>query len=359
MQLDGEMEGHVSRAEDLRHFLVTAGFDPDTLTPFTGDASNRRYFRLPTDRLVVMDSPHDLGEDVRPFVAVTNWLRDGGFSAPAIHAMDLGQGFLVLEDFGDCLFRRICETSPALECELYGNAVDLLADLHRLPPPVTLLAAAQRLPLAPYDQEVLLREAKLLTQWYIPGVTSQETPPSLDAEFTALINTLTRPIAGSREVVVLRDYHAENLIWLPERTESARTGLLDYQDALSGHPAYDLVSLLEDARRDTTEDLREDMIRRYLGKTGLDAQAFRVAYAILGAQRNIKIIGIFARLCLRDGKAQYPDLIPRVWSHLMRDLEHPELSSLKAWVAQHVLAPEPSVISGLRRRAGAFAVERA
>ncbi len=349
----------VSRAEDLHDFLSGAGFDPAALAPFTGDASNRRYFRLPAAGVVVMDSPRELGEDVRPFVGVTNWLRAGGFSAPEIHACDLDRGFLVLEDLGDDLFRRICETAPALESDLYGNAVDLLAALHRLAPPAMLDTGAEQLALAPYDREVLLREAALLTEWYVPGASGHATITQLAADFGGLVEELTAPFAQAREVVVLRDYHAENLIWLPARRATARTGLLDYQDALAGHPAYDLVSLLEDARRDTTQELRDAMIDRYLANTGAEAEAFRTGYAILGAQRNIKIVGIFARLCLRDGKAQYPDLIPRVWSHLMRDLQHPGLHRLKDWVARHIPAPEPSVISGLRRRVSALAVEQA
>ncbi|MEM7179089.1 MAG: phosphotransferase [Pseudomonadota bacterium] len=349
----------MSRTEDLHHFLAEAGLDPARVTPLAGDASNRRYYRLCAEQVVVMDSPRDRGEDVTPFVAVTNWLRDGGFSAPAIHAADLDRGFLLLEDLGDDLFRRVCARTPALEGDLYGNAVDLLVELHRLAPPATLETGVEPLPLTPYDHRVLMRESDLLTQWYLPGTTDHETPGQLAAEFSALMEDLTRPVAEARAVVVLRDYHAENLIWLPARQNIARTGLLDYQDALAGHQAYDLVSLLEDARRDTSQELRDAMIGRYLKKTGAEPGAFRSAYARLGAQRNIKIIGIFARLCLRDGKAQYPDLIPRVWEHLMRDLEHPDLHLLKDWVARHVPVPEPSVISDLRRRAGALTAERA
>ncbi|MBY8977042.1 phosphotransferase [Rhodobacteraceae bacterium NNCM2] len=349
----------MSRSAELNRFLLASGFDPGDLTAFTGDASNRRYFRLLGSRLVVMDSPPEKGEDVRPFIGVTEWLRAAGFSAPRIHAMDVEHGFLVLEDLGDDLFRRICEAEPGSEKDLYANAVDLLAALRSVEVPAELAAGDGKLPIANYDEAVLLREADLLTEWYLPAVSGTSPDPSLTEEYRNLVARMTRPVAEAREVVVLRDYHAENLLWLPGRTGTSRTGLLDYQDALVGHPAYDLVSLLEDARRDTSEALREAMIARYLAQTGDAPGDFRLAYCVLGAQRNLKIIGIFSRLCLRDGKSRYPDLIPRVWAHLMRDLAHPELAEMRRWVERHVPAPEPALIERMRRAAGSKASEAA
>jgi hypothetical protein len=259
-------------------------------------------------------------------------------------------GFLLLEDMGDALYARVCADTPAAEPALYTAAVDLLAGLPPAP-------EAQVLPLAPYDEAVLLREARLAVAWYLTGAAGTDVPPSdLLAEFDALIAEAVAPVADARQAVVLRDYHAENLLWLPGREGAARVGLLDYQDALAGHPAYDLVSLLEDARRDTGPELRTAMLARYLAaRPDLDPEPFRAACAVLGAQRNLKIVGIFARLCLRDGKQRYPALIPRVWAHLQRDLDHPGLERLRAWVHAHLPAPESAILATITRQPGSRA----
>lgn len=312
-------------------------------THLAGDASNRRYERLllegdaPT---VLMDAPPEKGEDIRPFVDVTKRLRGAGLSAPKIHAQDPETGLLLLEDLGDAIYARVLEASPGDEDELYSAAIDLLAALHRLP------QAAEGLP--PYDAAVYRRESALATDWYMPAATGAPTPDDLRAEYLDLIEAACAPHVPVTPVCVLRDYHAENLVWLPERDGHARVGLLDYQDALAGHPAYDVVSLLEDARRDTSDALQQAMIARYVAASGADPRAFRAAYAALGAQRNLKIVGIFARLWLRDGKPQYLDLIPRVWAHVERDLSHPDLAALKAWVARNLPPPSAEVLARLR-----------
>jgi aminoglycoside/choline kinase family phosphotransferase len=293
-----------------------------------------------------MDAPPRFGEDVRPFVAMTDWLRQRGLSAPAIAAADTARGLLLLEDLGDDLFTRLLAATPEREPALYAAAVDLLAELAVVPAPEMLGPEDCRVDLPPYDRAVLAREAALVREWWIPAATGAAPAPDLAAEFDALVRDATTAVETVRDVVVLRDYHADNLIWLPRRRGSARVGLLDYQDALSGHAAYDLVSLLEDARRDTPRELNEAMILRFLKRcSALEPVAFRAAYAALGAQRNLKITGIFARLAIRDGKPRYLDLIPRVWSHLARDLAHPSLAPLAAWVARHVPAPEPATLA--------------
>ncbi|WP_161862546.1 tRNA (adenosine(37)-N6)-threonylcarbamoyltransferase complex ATPase subunit type 1 TsaE [Algicella marina] len=314
-------------------FISTTDWRGATLADLAGDASNRRYFRLPgAPPAVLMDAPPEKGEDTRPFIAVTALLRSAGLSAPAIHALAPEQGFLLLEDLGDALFARVLEREPALEMDLYKAATDLLQTVRSLPTGA----------LPPYDTATYLREARLLTDWYIPAADAPLPAPVI-AEFEALITDATNTITPAGPVPVLRDYHAENLLWLPERQGDARVGLLDYQDALAGHPAYDLVSLLEDARRDTSADLRAKMLARAIANSGDDAEQFTRAYATLGAQRNIKIVGIFARLCRRDGKPAYLSLMPRVWDHLMRDLEHPALTGLKAWVLAHAPPPTQAV----------------
>ncbi len=329
-------------------FLARCPWSAARRTHLAGDASNRRYERLLHDALgptVLMDAPPDKGEDVRPFVDVTERLRDVGLSAPRILAADAKAGLLLIEDLGDALFARVLEKRPDDEVLLYSAAIDLLAALHRLPD------TAQGLP--PYDAAVYRRESALATDWYLPAATGTPTDPALRDEFLDLIEAACAPHAATPPVCVLRDYHAENLIWLPDRAGDARVGLLDYQDALAGHPAYDLVSLLEDARRDTSDALQQAMCDRYVAVSGCDPVSLRAAYAALGAQRNLKIIGIFARLWLRDGKPQYLALIPRVWAHVQRDLAHPDLAALREWVAARMVAPTPDVLDRLRRARGA------
>lgn len=334
------------RDDVIAAFLGAEGWGDATIAPLAGDASNRRYLRLARNGVtaVLMDAPPERGEDVGPFLAVTEWLRGRGLSAPRPLAADPGTGLLLLEDLGDDLFVRHVARQPGDELDLYAAAVDLLAGLATSPPPARIGSGPAAIELQPYDATVLDREAGLFTGWWLPAVTA--VSPAMAADYARLIAEATVPVAAAREVLVARDYHAENLVWLPGRTGTARVGLLDYQDALAGHPAYDLVSLLQDARRDTAAELQAAMVVRYLAsRPELDAEAFRAAYAVLGAQRNLKIIGIFARLARRDGKPRYLSLIPRVWRHLQHDLAHPSLAPLAAWLARHAPTPEPSILT--------------
>ncbi len=325
-----------SRETQLADFLLAAGFGEATAVP--GDASNRRYFH--TGPHIAMDAPYAKGEDVRPFVAVTGMLRKRGLSAPAILATDAANGFLLLENLGDGLFARLCEDDPAREAGLYEAAVDALHGL----------GARGGDAVPPYDMVVLEREAMLLTDWWCPaaGVAVSD---DMRAEWAGVVREAMAGVAEDRSALVLRDYHAENLLWLPEREGDARVGLLDYQDALIGHPAYDLVSLLEDARRDVSPALAEAMVARFLARRGdLDGAAFRRGYDLLGAQRNAKIVGIFARLCARDGKPRYLSMIPRVWAHLMRDVS--DLPGLRGFIARHVPAPTDDLLARIAAEHG-------
>ncbi|MBK1636151.1 aminoglycoside phosphotransferase family protein [Rhodovulum adriaticum] len=324
-------------------FLSGAGWGAAQRAPLAGDASNRRYERLTGGPdgagAVLMDAPPQRGEDVRPFTAIARHLSGLGLSAPAILAEDAENGFLLLEDLGDALFARVIPRHPALEPTLYAAAVDLLADLHRAPPPGILPA---------YDADLMADLACLPFDWYLPAL-GRPAPAGAKQAFAAAIRAqLARHAPPS--VLVLRDYHAENLIWLPSRTGTARVGLLDFQDAMVGHPAYDLVSLLEDARRDVPPPLQAHMLDRYIAASGADAGAFRRAYALLGAQRNLRILGVFARLCLRDGKPSYLPLMPRVWGHLMHDLSHPALAGLRSLVLRHLPEPTPALCHRIARR---------
>lgn len=327
-----------ARETEIRDFLAASGWGAAERAPLAGDASARRYerVRLGGADAILMDVPPASGLVVGPFLAVDRWLRAARLSAPEVIAADEGRGLALLEDLGDDLFARICAEHPEREGGLYAAAVDLLADMQALPPP-----AGDWTP-PPYDLAFLQREAALMLEWYYPATTGADLPPDLAAEFHALTGAVLAPVAVE-EVAVYRDYHAENLLWLPERSGHARIGLLDFQDMLIGHPAYDLVSLLADARRDVAPDLSHAMAARYVARTGVEPEAFGAAARILSAQRNMKIMGLFTRLCRRDGKARYVDLLPRVWGYLSADLAHPSLAPLAAFIAAHLPAPEAAV----------------
>jgi aminoglycoside/choline kinase family phosphotransferase len=331
----------MTRSEEIDAFLAAEGWRDAARAPLAGDASARRYERVHDGRrgAILMDVPPGSGLAVEPFLAVDAWLRAGGFSAPDVLGADAARGLVLLEDLGDDLFQRLCAADPGSEAGLYAAAVDLIADLQERPPP----DAAWSPP--PYDMAVLLREARLILEWYVPAATGTAIPEALAAEFDALAEAAFAPVAGVRTTAVLRDYHAENLIWLPGRTGHARVGMLDFQDMLVGHPAYDLVSLLEDARRDVTPEARTAMLARYLARSGAEPDGFLAAAHALAAQRNLKIVGLFTRLCRRDGKPRYLGYLPRVWAHLERDLAHSALGGLAAFVRRHVPAPEATVLA--------------
>ena len=339
------------RRAEKTAFLKAAGWGGARLSPLAGDASNRRYERAADGpggaRAVLMDAPSSRGEDIAPFLAVTGYLRARGLSAPEILHADIGAGFALIEDLGDDLFARVAAAAPDREAPCYEAAVDLLAHLHEAPPPDRVTGAGASLDMAPYDAAVLAREAALATDWWAPHAGAPIGAAAVGV-FSAALAEATAGVAMRRDAFVLRDYHAENLLWLPDRRGDARVGLLDYQDALIGARAYDLVSLLEDARRDVDPALAERMIRRYVAATGVAEDVFRRDYAALGAQRNLKIVGIFARLWVRDGKAAYLDLIPRVWAHLERDLAHPGLAGLRGAVRETIPAPTAEALARVK-----------
>ena len=298
-------------------FLAAYGWGGATILPVAGDASFRRYFRVidGARSAILMNAPPP-HEDPRDFIAIARWLGEHGFAAPTIDAVDLAQGLVLLEDFGDVQMRETVDANAARAPALYGTAIDTLVRLHGVP-------AA---PVPPYDHAVLHREVDLLTQWYCPAVGVTPDQARYDAAWDAVF----APVLAEPGVTVLRDYHSENLMLIPGGTGERTLGLLDFQDALVGHPAYDLVSLLQDARRDVDESVEAQMLARYKDATGA-GDAFDRAYHVLGAQRNAKIVGIFTRLWQRDGKLRYAGLCPRVWRYLERDLAHPALAPVRAW----------------------------
>lgn len=321
-------------------FLQSNGWGSAQRQPLTGDASARRYERLigPPTSAILMIMPQGAAGTTQDFLDATVWLRGHGFSAPEILAVDESCRFVLLEDLGDDLLLRLCEDDVSREVSLYQVAIDVLADLHSQP--IALDGDKWSPPL--YSVDILLREAKLALEWYLRAPPE----PAVVAEYGTLLAQCLAAITSHAPVAVHRDYHAENLIWLPARSGRKRIGMIDYQDMLVGHPAYDVVSLLEDARRDVPPSLKATLTARYVEKMGLDPESFRYAAHLLSAQRNLKILGIFSRLCRRDGKPRYLGHLPRVWRYLQTDLAHPELAALRNLVLRTLPPPDQAIISG-------------
>jgi N-acetylmuramate 1-kinase len=359
----GRAAAQVERLKALREFLDGAGYADAKRQRMPGDASTRSYARLARNDgfVILMNSPRrpdgpaiydgkpysaavHLAEDVKPFVAIANGLRERGFSAPAIHHADLDAGFLITEDFGSTAF--VEGDPPAPIPERYQAATDMLAALHREPLPETLPLAPQITYTIPtFDTDALLVEAGLMTEWYMPDRNAAPTD-AVRAEFAAMWRELLAKPAAAAKTWVMRDFHSPNLIWLDARTGFAKVGIIDFQDAVLGPAAYDLVSLLQDARIDVPETLELAMLTRYIkarlaSDDTFDPKAFAELYAIMSAQRNTRLLGTFARLNRRDGKPQYLRHQPRIWTYLNRSLDHPALSGIRAWYAAHVPPPVP------------------
>lgn len=301
--------------DGLLQFLASAGWDGASIDLIPGDASFRRYFRVAQAgrKAMLMHAPPP-HEDPQPFLDVAAWLTANGLRAPAIYAADAANGWVLLEDFGNDRMRDWLVVHPHDEDGAYATAIDALVALHQHAPG----------PFAPYDMTAYLRETEVFTEWYCPAVGL-----TADAEsYARAWQTVLHPLLWRQSpgVTVLRDYHAENVMLLPDGDQ----GLIDFQDALVGHRAYDLVSMLQDARRDVPPELERRMLDRYLAQVDAGPD-FEADYARLGAQRNAKIVGVFTRLWKRDGKPAYLALIPRVWAQLERDLAHPALAPVAAW----------------------------
>ena len=352
------------RAAILTAFLEANGLGGAVRTPLAGDASTRSYERLtlPDGRsLIFMDQPPAAeaapcppnatpdqrraagynamarlaAGSVDAFVACAAWLKDQGLSAPAIIAADARQGLAVLEDLGDGLYAALI-AGGADEGELYDAAIDALVALHRASPPAVLTGGGASWPLLTYDDLALATAHGLFVDWWdqlIPALSFSDTAR---AEWEAIWAPIRRRGEAGACVFCHRDYHAENLIWLPQRQGPARVGLLDFQDAVLAHPAWDLSMLLHDARRDVSPEREAASLERYLAaRPDLDREAFLSDYAALGALNIVRILGVFARLTVRDGKPRYAALTPRLWRYLDALTARPDLAPLKAWMDRY------------------------
>lgn len=336
----GPVPTRAERAAAMDQFLAQAGWGDAARALLAGDASFRRYDRVqaPGRGAVLMDAPPPW-EDVAPFLRVTEILHRFGLAAPQVLAAQREAGFLLLEDFGDDSFTRLLATQPAREGEVYASAVAVLVHLDRC----SREQAPVMADLPAYDLPTYRREVALLAEWFLPQIVGMALARTLRDVWLSCWEDVLSNAALRAHSLVLRDYHADNLFWRPQHVDLARVGLLDYQDARRGDAAYDLVSLLEDARRDVAAETVHACLQQFIAASGEDAAAFATRYALLGAQRNAKIIGIFTRLAVRDGKPHYLRLLPRVWGHFLNDLRAPLLAPIARFVAQHV----PSAARGV------------
>jgi N-acetylmuramate 1-kinase len=365
----GDWTARLARFAASQRFIADIGWAGARASYVNGDASTRSYQRLAKDgrTAILMDSPRmpdgppirgglpysriaHLAEDVRPFVAVAKALRTNGLTAPEIHAGDFGQGFLLIEDFGEAVFTRLAAEGADM-LPLYRLAVDGLLALRRVDAPGSLAVEGGTHTVPAYDRGALAIETELLTDWFLPAVRGAETPSSVRESFAALWDEQFDWLTAQKPGWVLRDFHSPNLVLRGEGEGLARLGILDFQDAMRGHPAYDLVSLLQDARLDLPPGLEPELLASYCDRAaaqdaGFDEDAFIRAYRLLGAQRNTKILGIFARLARRDGKRAYLHHMPRVARYLTADLQHWALSGLKSWYEKEL----PGDIASLTAR---------
>ena len=322
------------RDKEIQVFLTTAGWGSAKRTPLAGDAGNRRYERL-TDpvkgQAVLMDADPLLGENIRPFLKIAAHLASCNLSSPTIFEKNDSQGIILMQDFGDGLLFDIAEASPDLELELYRLALEALDHLHKnLPPPN----------IGQYMAAEMANAAETTLTWYCI--------PDLARKIGAVLQRHLDALDWSSPVLVLRDYHAQNLIYQHDGKGLNKMGLLDFQDAQLGHPLYDAASLIHDARRSLNPTVIKT-IKRELATKYVGSDSFEHAFSTLSAQRNLRILALFARLCLRDGKPGYLDLMPHVWDNLWRDLSHPSLVGL-AKVCADLPPPSPELRSELRRK---------
>lgn len=333
----------MDKREDQRNqFLAENGWRDCEKIPLAGDASPRKYFSLKdgTKTALLMDTPIELCSELNSFIEISEYLLAHGFSAPKIFARDLTNGFLIIEDLGPYLLNIFLKIFPEMEWETYLAALDVLVALREKPPP----------PNTPvYTPKIQGELAALSLTWYTRNIFDTEVSKNQVDELSSMISDA---IAGMNEkqVFIHRDYHSENLLWLQDRIGLKRIGIIDFQDGSIGQSSYDLASLVEDARRYISYEHRMVVLERYAEITGDPVDMVERCVAVSGIQRNLRILGVFARLAVRDSKPGYLDYMPRVWDYLHSDLDIAEIYDLREFVFENVPYPEPQYLEKLRRR---------
>ncbi len=350
----------IAREQAAQAFLEKSGYGAAQREAVAGDASGRRYERLlmPDEaRFIFMDWPQSplpdaassyaqqvhLGTKTDSFVCISAYLRSLGLTAPRLFAADLAQGFLVLEDFGSLSLTELIDRKAPNLPIVYGEAIETLVQLHQTTPPNELKYDGASHDLARLDRDILKTELGVFLDWYAPyqNISLSETAlAEWDAIWDIIFDKLFSASVGQEkdlpQVLVLRDFHSPNIMWCDAAQSLNRIGLIDVQDALIGAPAYDVVSLLQDARRDVSEQQAAHYLAHYLARTGFDEPRFMQTYYILGAQRNLRIAGVFARLAMRDGRAEYLAHLPRVFGYLSQCFKHADLRELDKWLQNHL-----------------------
>jgi aminoglycoside/choline kinase family phosphotransferase len=320
------------------HAFLLAHPNGVTVTPLAGDASGRLYsrWRHPTFApMIHMDARNDRPDGIADFVKIGTFLTDLGLSAPNILAQSKHE--LLLEDLGNDLFARVIKRDPKLETDLYLGATNVILRAQAAPPPKNLPSLTPN---------VMAAAVAPAFDFYLKEATGHADEAAKVANSHAL-ETILSKLHPQNPSMLLRDYHAENLLWLPNRTGIARVGILDFQDAHLGHPAYDLASLLEDARRDVSENTRTEVLAHFLNESGQSSDAFYAGFHAQAAQRNLRILGVLTRLAVAQGKRKYLAFLPRVWEHLMRDLEHPLLAQIRQIITDTFPAPDKAILTRL------------
>lgn len=320
----------LARQDYIHKFIIGAGFEQFRCESIPGDASKREYYRIYTvnNTYILMDSSANY-ESIQPFINMDNLLLTHGVRAPIIIATDQQNGLLLLEDLGQNSFTKFLKMHPDKEQELYDAAIDVLVKTYEI---------GSDLKLPKQNTQLLNNGISVFLDWYVKDKIPTVIFNQVSNELYQIFEKLYVRLASLNQVLVHRDYMADNLLWIEKGEGLQRVGVIDFQDAVVGSPAYDVVSLLEDARRDVSSDVVTAAKQRFIDKIPtMNTRAFEDSYAILGAQRNIRIIGVFNRLNLRDNKPKYLNYLPRIWEYIRQNLEHPALFELKVWFYKYDL----------------------
>ena len=314
----------VSRINQINNFLKNNQIETKNLIPIKNDASFRKYFRV--DKKILMDADPHLGEDVGSFININHVLREFKLNVPEIFTIDKENGFLLLEDLGENIFSQILNSEN--EEQLYKQAIDVLVEIYKK----DLNKFSNFTFLEKYSVEKLQDESQLFIEWYLKKYLEINITDTDIKDFKDIINKIFNNLDTKFEKLVLRDYHVDNLILQKSKLGLKQVGILDFQDAVLGSSSYDLISIIEDVRRPISKDLKNILIKYFIDSTGYDPNQLEKELAFYSVQRNLKILGIFSRLNLRDNKSKYMGYNDNAWKYIESNLNNPTMSDLKVWL---------------------------